>query len=77
MRGNRCRCDARFGGCAAGPHRRARSPRGSTPSCAPPARAPSAVSRGTVDAARYPHTHLAFFAFCLVFLVTAFSQISA
>ncbi|ASE94565.1 hypothetical protein CEQ23_13740 [Burkholderia cepacia] len=27
--------------------------------------------------AGHPHVHLAFFAFCLVFLVTSFSQISA
>ncbi|ESS36781.1 hypothetical protein P355_1765 [Burkholderia cenocepacia KC-01] len=32
---------------------------------------------GAIRPARHPHAHLAFFAFCLVFLVTAFSQISA
>ncbi|ORT81405.1 hypothetical protein B7G54_31785 [Burkholderia puraquae] len=57
--------------------------------CAPPSRGPGhAVGHACANAgsrpacrhftpARHPHAHLAFFAFCLVFLVTAFSQISA
>ncbi|WJN76241.1 hypothetical protein OH687_05205 [Burkholderia anthina] len=35
------------------------------------------ILRRCVGTAGHPHAHLAFFAFCLVFLVTVFSQISA
>ncbi|AZQ52487.1 hypothetical protein D5R55_16420 [Burkholderia cenocepacia] len=52
--------------------------RGAPPRRRPAVRLPPAAPfRRAVDTDGHPHTHLAFFAFCLVFLVTAFSQISA
>ncbi|AWG32016.1 hypothetical protein B9Z07_25035 [Burkholderia cenocepacia] len=69
---------ARFGRCATARRRHARRTRAPRPHARPcPAAALLPFSGGRHPPRQTPAPHLAFFAFCLVFLVTAFSQISA
>ncbi|RQZ54629.1 hypothetical protein DF057_33485 [Burkholderia cepacia] len=80
---------ARYAGDAPSSVAPGRPPRCRAGRCARPSRRPEQAAGHACAHARnrhadrhfplagHPHVHLAFFAFCLVFLVTSFSQISA